>query len=86
MAVLVFGIFLNQDPRQGRHSINPLLLLGRHMGGDWRDLCVADFAANVHAVQHDERILNAYVLQGEKFYVITEWDRSVATLLLAREY
>jgi hypothetical protein len=69
-----------------RHDINPLLLFGSHIGGDWGNLCAADVAANVHAIQHDERILSAYVLNGEKFYVITEWDRSVTTLLLASEY
>ena len=69
-----------------QHEINPLLLLGRHIGGDWGDLGVEDVASNVHAIQHDERILSAYVLGGEKLYVITEWDRSVTTLLLAWEY
>ena len=69
-----------------QHSVNPLLLLGRHIGGDWGDLCADDVAANVHAVQHDERILSAYVLHDAKIYVITEWDRSVTTLMLAREY
>jgi len=69
-----------------RHSINPLLLLGRHIGGDWGDLDADDVSANVHAVQHDERILSAYKLHGEKFYVITEWDRTATTLLLASEY
>jgi len=68
------------------HAINPLLLLGRHIGGDWGDLDAADVLANVHAVQHDERILSAYMLHGEKLYVITEWDRTVTTLLLASEY
>lgn len=68
------------------HNINPVLLLGRHIGGDWGDLCADDVTANVHAVQHDERILSAYVLHGEKLYVITEWDRSVTTVLLASEY
>ena len=46
----------------------------------------SDVQANVHAIQHDERILSAYKLHGEKLYVITEWDRSVTTLLLASEY
>ena len=68
------------------HSINPVLLIGRHMGGDFGDLDASDVQANVHAMQHDERILSAYVLHGDKLYVITEWDRSVTTLLLAREY
>jgi len=69
-----------------RHSVNPLLLLGRHMGGDFGDLDASDVQANVHAIQHDERILSAYKLYGEKLYVITEWDRSATTLLLASEY
>jgi hypothetical protein len=69
-----------------RHSINPLLLLGRHIGGDWGDLCADDVAANVHALQHDERILSMYVLHGVNLYVITDWERSATTLLLAHEY
>jgi hypothetical protein len=69
-----------------QHSINLLLLLGRHMGGDFGDLDECDVQANVHAMQHDERILSAYRLNGEKLYVITEWDRTVTTLLMASEY
>jgi hypothetical protein len=69
-----------------QHCINPLLLIGRHIGGDWGDLCEDDVAANVHAVQHDERILSAYSVGDAKFYVITEWDRTLTTLLLASEY
>ena len=69
-----------------RHGINPLLLLGKHMGGDFGELDASDVQANVHAIQHDERILSAYRLHGEKLYVITEWDRTVTTLLLASEY
>ena len=69
-----------------QHSISPLLLIGKHAGGDWGDLDGSDVQANVHAIQHDERIFSAYRLHGEKLYVITEWDRSVTTLLMAREY
>jgi hypothetical protein len=68
------------------HSINPLLLIGRHVGGDFGDLGDSDVQANVHAMQHDERILSAYRLHDEKLYVITEWDRTVTTLLMASEY
>jgi hypothetical protein len=69
-----------------RHRINPLMLLGKHIGGDWGDLCADDVAANIHAIQHDQRILSAYVLHGKMLYVITEWDRTATTLLLASEY
>ena len=69
-----------------KYSIAPMLLIGRHMGGDFGDLDESDVQANVHAMQHDERILSAYRLHDEKLYVITEWDRSVTTLLMASEY
>jgi len=69
-----------------QHSINPLQLLSRHMGGDWGDLDKDDVRANVFAIQHDERVLSSYKLHGDKLYVITEADRSSTTLLLAAEY
>ena len=68
------------------HNIDALALIGRHAGGDWGDLCADDVAANVHAIQHDLRVLSAYSVGGAKLYVITEWDRSVTTLLMASEY
>lgn len=68
------------------NKINPLLLLGRHIAGDWGDLDSADVAANVHAVQHDLRILSAYKFAGGKVWVITEADRSSTCVLLPEEY
>jgi hypothetical protein len=68
------------------HNADATALIGRHAGGDWGDLCADDVAANVHAIQHDERILSAYRVGGAKLYVITEWDRSATTLLMASEY
>ena len=68
------------------HNVDALTLIGRHAGGDWGDLCADDVAANVHAIQHDERVLSAYSIGDQKLYVITEWDRSVTTLLMASEY
>ena len=32
------------------------------------------------------RLLSAYELGENKLYVITEWDRSATTILLAEEY
>ena len=68
------------------HKINPLLLLGRHIAGDWGDLDSGDVAANVHAVQHDLRILSSYAVGSAKVWVITEADRSSTCLLLPDEY
>ncbi len=68
------------------HNVDALTLIRRHAGGDWGDLTADDVAANVHAIQHDERVLSAYIVGNAKLYVITEWDRSVTTLLMASEY
>ena len=68
------------------HKIEPLSLIDRHAAGDWGDLCAEDVQSNAHALATVGRVLSSYVIQGEKLYVITEWDRSATTLLLASEY
>jgi len=61
--------------------------LARHARGDWGDLCAEDRAVNRQAVRLGQRVLSEYRLPtGEKLWIITEWDRSVTTLLLASEY
>lgn len=68
------------------NKINPLLLLGRHIAGDWGELDSADVSANVHAVQHDLRILSSYKFATGKVWVITEADRRSTCMLLPEEY
>ena len=68
------------------HSLSPLDLINRHTNGDWGDLCVSDKKLNDQAIADGSRILSAYLVAGEKLYVITEWDRSYTTVLLASEY
>jgi hypothetical protein len=62
----------------------------RHKRGDWGDLCDEDKALNNAALKEEGRILSAYDLPtregNEKVYIITEWDRSVTTILFASEY
>ncbi len=62
--------------------------LVRHASGDWGDVDVEDFEANNQALVHGERILSAYTLvdNATKIWIITEWDRSVTTILLPDEY
>lgn len=68
------------------HDASPLALIHRHLNGDWGDICVEDKELNDTAIQIVGRILSAYVVAGEKLYVITEWDRSYTTVMLASEY
>jgi hypothetical protein len=61
--------------------------LGRHVQGDWGDLCKQDKRANDRAVGDFSRILSAYHdSDGHKFWIITEADRSVTTVLLPEDY
>ena len=68
------------------HDLSPLDLLKRHGNGDWGDLGSSDKKLNDLAITDGSRILSAYLVAGAKLYVITEWDRSYTTILLASEY
>lgn len=67
-------------------QIQPSELLRRHVSGDWGDLVDEDKAANEQALEQGGRLLSGYKVGGGKVWVITEWDRSVTTLLLPEEY
>ena len=68
-------------------NVEPLTLLQRHVTGDWGDVCEEDAQSNTDAVQYGDRILSSYVIgTSTKVWLITEWDRSVTTLLLPSEY
>lgn len=61
--------------------------LQRHVTGDWGDLDDDDKQANDEALVNGERLLSAYhTANGIKFWIITESDRSVTTVLLPEDY
>ena len=65
----------------------PSEYLARHVTGDWGDLCDEDKAENELSVERSLRVFSSYKLRTDvKVWVITEWDRSVTTLLLPEEY
>ena len=72
--------------RQGR--LNPTPYLRRHLHGDWGDLSDDDRQLNDAALKSGEdRLFSSYqVTPNLKLWIITEWDRSVTTLLLPSEY
>lgn len=69
-----------------KNNVSPVSLIARHHRGDWGNLVKDDKIANENALFSGGRLLSAYRVGGEKLYCITEWDRSVTTLLLAGEY
>ncbi len=68
------------------HPMEARLLLLRHHSGDWGLLCGEDMLANEDAIRSGDRIISKYRVKGRWFYVITEADRSVTTILLREEY
>jgi hypothetical protein len=59
----------------------------RHASGDWGELSPDDKAENELSVKEGFRILSAYRdRNGTKFWIITEGDRSVTTILLPEDY
>ncbi len=61
--------------------------LGRHMGGDWGNVEYQDWKSNDEALELGGRIVSSYRdRQLQKFWIITEADRSSTTILLPEEY
>ena len=64
-----------------------LKALSRHLQGDWGTLDGEDKNANEQALKHGGRLFSAYEsAQSIKFWIITEADRSVTTILLPEDY
>ena len=81
------------------HQISLRQLLFRHAVGDWGELCHEDQQANFSALAHGGRLMSSYVIRTAspnhsarseqcevKFWIITEADRAVSTVLLPEEY
>jgi hypothetical protein len=60
--------------------------LTRHASADWGDLCPEDTLANDTALDHGGRLFSAYGQADNRFWIITEADRSVTTVLLPEDY
>jgi hypothetical protein len=72
---------------------SPSDFLALHNSGNWGDLDADDRTLNDEAIAHEgdlnrqQRVLSSYLTANEiKLWIITEWDRSVTTLLLPEEY
>lgn len=64
-----------------------LIAISRHVRGDWGVLDREDLQSNEDALQNGGRLFSSYLSQQNvKFWIITEWDRSVTTVLLPEDY
>jgi hypothetical protein len=64
-----------------------LAAIARHVLGDWGELDHEDLNANEQALKKGGRLFSAYnSTQNVRFWIITEHDRSVTTVLLPMDY
>lgn len=78
----------NLPPQLTETHLWQLILLKAHVTGCWQDMDPEDRRLNLQALEpgNEGRVLSAYTLLEQKIYVITEWDRSYTTILLAEDY
>ena len=61
--------------------------IDRHCVGDWGLVCEADRAENEFALRHGLRVMSVFESKGGvRFWVLSEADRSLTTLLLPGDY
>lgn len=60
--------------------------LQRHAAGDWGSLPAEDAQRNDDALHAGGRLFSAYGEGNQRFWIITEADRSVTTILLPEDY
>jgi len=86
--VLELGkITITANAQRQLNKISVLTALERHSKGDWGDLEKDDWKANDEALNNGGRILSSYKdKEDKKFWIITEWDRTVTTILLPEDY
>ena len=61
--------------------------LGRYIQSDWGDTYEEDREQNDISVAEGKRILAVYKYNDDTtIWIITEWDRSVTTILFPHEY
>jgi hypothetical protein len=61
--------------------------LARHLGGDWGDVDEPGRAECDRCLRHGGTLVSIYrSAAGRKFWIITETDRSVTTVLMPEDY
>jgi hypothetical protein len=63
-----------------------LTALRRHAHGDWGDLLPEDAIANDLALKHDGRLFSAYGHGRDRFWLITDANRRLTTVLLPDDH
>ncbi|MBI3869984.1 MAG: hypothetical protein HY299_15785 [Verrucomicrobia bacterium] len=80
-------IVITPNALESVHSTDIEQAILNHSRGNWGDVSPEDAAENNRSLTEGYRILSAYSdRHGRKFWIITEADRSVTTILLPEDY
>ena len=80
-------VVITSHAKDALHADDVQKCLVRHASGDWGEVCDADRQENELSVAREFRILSVYRDRADvKFWIITEADRSVTTILLPEDY
>lgn len=78
---------ITQNARDRLQPEDVLFALKRHADGDWGDVSDEDRLENEFSLPKPLRLFSVYHDRtGKKFWIITEADRSVTTILLPEDY
>src|SRR5688572_22639526 len=72
-----------------KHGLHPLILIARHLSGDWGEIHADDKGLNEQALKDGSRILSVYKFGKDAedvLWVITEASRMATTVLTPDEY
>jgi hypothetical protein len=70
-----------------RTGTEGVLLLARHLHGNWGDLCEQDALQNELALLLGLRVLSCYAIaDGIRIWIVTEADRKTTTIMLPDGY
>ena len=89
MAIFTGGsTVITRNAFETLHRSDVRAALNRHARGDWGDVSFADWEANEFALaERTGRIHSSHHgADGETFWIITEADHSVTTVLLPEDY
>ena len=87
--------WMSEDPNKGFPSkLLAMLMLHQHVTGNWGEVDAEDKKLNDDSVKTGGRLMSSYPVDAtnlyegreDKLWIITEWDRSVTTLLFLSEY
>jgi len=80
-------LVITQNAKKTLNELDVLKALSRYIDYDWGEVNKEDKQANDNALKRGERVLGVYSdRNGNKFWIITEADRSVTTILLPEDY